>query len=116
MFKTITAKALSGILAAAVAIGTFAVPAKASPAKPYTGTWTSAIENSDLTASMTIFEDGTVCVVFSDEPGVGYYFTSAVWEDGSLVVIDGSEIVASFGLYGQNQLLDLDSGVWTKIM
>ena len=75
--------------------------------------WNTKVESLD--ATVEIFDDGTMYVVYSDEPNVGHYFTYVIADDGSLVALNqNDEIVTAFGMYNYNMLLDYDGNAWTR--
>ena len=98
MRNKLTALVIAVLLIAAM----FSITAHAAaPKSPYVGGW--------------IFDDGTMYVVYSDEPNVGHYFTYVIADDGSLVALDqNDEIVTAFGMYNYNMLLDYDGNAWTR--
>ncbi|MBQ2627848.1 MAG: hypothetical protein IJG17_08680 [Eubacterium sp.] len=110
MRNKLTALVIAVLLIAAM----FSITAHAAaPKSPYVGGWNTKVESLD--ATVEIFDDGTMYVVYSDEPNVGHYFTYVIADDGSLVALNqNDEIVTAFGMYNYNMLLDYDGNAWTR--
>ena len=102
------------VIAALVMTAMLSITAHAAaPKNPYIGGWTTKVEN--VTANIDVFDNGTVCVVFSDDPSTGTYYNYVIAEDGSLVVFtDESEMIGAYGMYNPNMLLDYDGRAWTR--
>jgi len=102
------------VIAALVMTAMLSVTAHAAtPNNPYVGGWTTTVEN--VTATVDVFDNGRMVVVFSDNPSVGYYYNYVIAEDGSLVSYsDEHEMITAYGMYNPNMLLDYDGNAWTR--
>ena len=114
-------KLAAALMIAMLGAATAALPAMAAVKAPaaevttnvYIGGWT--LDDSDEQVRMEVFDNGTVCYVYEDEPNIGYYYSYFIYSDGSLCVCEGDEITEAYGLMNANELIDLDGDTWTRI-
>lgn len=88
------------------------MPAAAAERQDYLGGWLMD-EQTDPSVKVEIFNDGTMYLVFSDAPNVGYYYNYFV-HNGTMYVYDGDEIISTFDMENPDQLRDLDQRTWTR--
>ena len=108
--KKLTAMVIAAlVMTAMLSITTHA----AAPKNPYVGGWTTKVEN--ITTNVDVFDDGTLCVVFADDPRTGYYYNYIIDENGVLIAYsEDHEMVAAYGMYGPNMILDYDGQAWSR--
>jgi len=90
-----------------------AIPAHADNC--YEGAWVMVMDDGSQ-IRMDIFNDGTVQIVYPDDPGTGYLHEYVFWDDGELVVLDdGSAILFAVALYDWNTMADTDGDFWYRV-
>ena len=101
------------VLVLAVVLTAVAMPA-ASADNAYVGTWVPDMMDDD-SMRVEVFADGTACVVFPDEPNVGYYCDYVIDLEGDLYVYDYYDtMVLAFGMLNYDQVVDYDGNFWVR--
>ena len=94
------------------AVLSVAVMPSASADNLYVGAW--ACDYGDV--RMDIFTDGTLQIVYPDDPGTGYCYEYIFDDDGGLLVLsEGNEYIMGLVMWDYNTLGDSQDCYWTRI-
>ena len=94
------------------AVLSVAVMPSASADNLYVGAW--ACDYGDV--RMDIFTDGTLQIVYPDDPGTGYCYEYIFDDDGGLLVLaEGNESIMGLVIWDYNNLGDSQDCYWTRI-
>ena len=111
--RSVAAMILLTLLIVGAIFTVAAIPAHADNC--YEGAWVMVMDDGSQ-IRMDIFNDGTVQIVYPDDPGTGYLHEYVFWDDGELVVLDdGSAILFAVALYDWNTMADTDGDFWYRV-
>ena len=111
--RSVAAMMLLTLLIVGAIFTVAAIPAHADNC--YEGAWVMVMDDGSQ-IRMDIFNDGTVQIVYPDDPGTGYLHAYVCWDGGELVVLDyGRAILLAVALYDWNTMADTDGDFWYRV-
>ena len=111
MNRSMMAMVMLALLVTGAFLSVAAMPS-ASADNPYVGAW--ACDYGDV--RMDIFADGTLQIIYPDDPGTGYYYEYIFDDDGGLLVLaEGNEYIMGLVMWDYNTLGDSQDSYWTRI-